>query len=166
MRGQGRLRVCVLLTALLASVTGVGAQTQGQKDGVSGQPADRAEQLARELLEVTGGSQLGVQVVHRMVGAMKRSNPAVPEEFWDEFVGEIDADALTELVIPIYTKNLTIEEMEAALRFYRTPEGQSILKKMPTIVQESMSTGQAWGETVAERVVERLRAWKTAHPDA
>lgn len=164
MKRQARIRVCVLLAAVLASVFGVSARAQ-TNDG-SKPPADRAEQLARELLEVTGGSKLGVQVVRQMVTTMRQSNPKIPDEFWDEFVSEIHADDLTELVIPIYTKNLTVEEMEAALRFYRTPEGQSILEKMPTIVRESMATGQAWGQAIAKRVIERLQVWKEAHPGA
>ena len=126
--------------------------------GASGQEsADATEAAARELLEASGGEQMGLQVMQQLLGSFKSTRPEVPQEFWDEFMKSVDPDELVELVVPIYVKHLTKEEMEAATAFYRTPEGAAILAKLPLIVQESMMVGQQWGGQLAEDVVKRLQ---------
>ena len=46
------------------------------------------------------------------------------EAFWREFEPEI---------IKIYSSNLTEEELQATIQYYKNPEVQSLLKKMPEI---------------------------------
>ena len=61
----------------------------------------------------------------------------------------------------VYARNLTIDEMKQLADFYRSPVGQTFLKKMPVIVQESMALGQRFGEEAAgelhDRMIEELR---------
>lgn len=61
----------------------------------------------------------------------------------------------------VYARNLTIDEMKQLADFYRSPVGQTFLKKMPVIVQESMVLGQRFGEEAAgelhDRMIEELR---------
>ncbi|MEM8963437.1 MAG: DUF2059 domain-containing protein [Acidobacteriota bacterium] len=116
-----------------------------------------AEDMARELLEISGSGELGVQMMHQMFDSYKASMPNVPAEFWDEVMNEVDASQLVELVVPIYVKHLTQEEMEAAIAFYKTPAGKAMLEKMPVIMQESMVAGQAWGQEINAQVQTRLK---------
>ena len=51
-----------------------------------GQEASREEVLARELLEVSGAGEMGLQVVQQMARSFSAANPDVPQEFWDRFV--------------------------------------------------------------------------------
>jgi hypothetical protein len=129
---------------------------------VAQQPADASaaekEALARELLAVSGAGDLGVQMMEQMVGALRPAAPDMPEEFWDRVFSEVDADELVELVVPIYIEHLTVEEMQAAIDFYETPEGQSLIEKMPVISQESFAVGQQWGMELAQRVMEEIEA--------
>lgn len=46
-------------------------------------------------------------------------------------------------VIEIYNKNFSEKEISDMLAFYKTESGQSILKKMPAVSQESMMMGQS-----------------------
>jgi hypothetical protein len=64
--------------------------------------------------------------------------------------------------VPIYVEHLTVEEMQAAIDFYETPEGQSLIEKMPVISQESFAVGQQWGMELAQRVMEEI---ETAQED-
>jgi len=117
------------------------------------------EQLARELLELSGAGDLGKQVMAQMVESFRGmdSEGSVPPEFWDEFLASVDSDELVELVVPIYVRHLTIEEMKAAIEFYSSPVGRSLIEKLPAISQESMVAGQAWGEQIGRELVERLQ---------
>lgn len=132
---------------------------------LAAQESAESERLARHLLDLTRAGELGLQVMTQMIDTLASSNPQVPAAFWDEFLAEIDPEGFVELSVPIYVEHLTVEEMEAAIAFYSTPEGQAILTKMPTIVQQAMQAGQAWGMEVGQRAMERLAAWKQAHPE-
>jgi hypothetical protein len=43
-----------------------------------------------------------------------------------------------EIIQNIYTKQLSEEEVQAYIRFLKSPEGQSINKKMPIILQQTV----------------------------
>jgi hypothetical protein len=60
----------------------------------SQEDAEREVQLAkaRQVLELSGGGTLGVQVIAQMLPALKQMAPQAPEEFWREFMAEVDPD--------------------------------------------------------------------------
>ena len=68
---------------------------------------------------------------------------------------------LLEDIAAIYARHFTVDEMRQLIAFYRTPLGQKFLDKMPTITQESMNAGQAFGQVLAgelqKRVIDELR---------
>jgi hypothetical protein len=51
---------------------------------------------------------------------------------------ELAWDKLEPLYIQVYQKSLTQEEVNGMLAFYKTPVGQSVIKKLPLVVQNSM----------------------------
>ena len=57
-------------------------------------------------------------------------------------------------MLDIYNKHFTEEEITAMLEFYRSETGQSILSKMPVVMQESMVTSQA----MAQRLMPEVQA--------
>ena len=118
--------------------------------------AAKKEELARELMELTGASRMGKQVMDQMLGSM-RNNPAMSSEFIDRFSAEIDADQLVEMVVPIYVEHLDVKTLKAAVKFYRTQEGRALIAKMPVIMQESMTVGQQWGAEMGRRVMQQLQ---------
>jgi hypothetical protein len=127
-------------------------------------PAGSPEELARRLIHLTGGGDLGKQVMTQMVGSFRQADPGVPEEFWDEFMASVDPRELEDLVVPIYVENLSVEEMSAAIDFYSSPAGRSIIRKLPVVLQESMAVGQRWGQELARKVTEKLTRYRETHP--
>lgn len=119
--------------------------------------AGEAEDVARELLEVTGSSEMGKQMMTQMVTAMKPSMPQVPQEFWDKFLEEANASDLVELVIPIYVKHLSVEDMKAAIAFYQSPAGKNFVAKQPVITQESFEVGQQWGLKLGTKIATEVQ---------
>jgi len=79
-------------------------------------------------------------------------------EWWDRFIAKVDYEGLNEIIVPIYAQNFTDEELDGIIDFYRTPVGQSVLTKMPTVVQDSLQAGQQWGLSLAQEVLEELEA--------
>lgn len=60
------------------------------------------------------------------------------------------------MIIPIYDKYYTADEINKLIEFYQKPLGKKLISVMPQIMQESMQTGQAWGEEVGKKVYKNL----------
>jgi hypothetical protein len=131
---------------------------------LAAEEVSREEALARELLAVTGGGEMGLQMMEQMIQSLAAGQPGMSQEFSERFLAEVDPTELDELLVPVYVKHLTAAEMEATLEFYRSPAGQSILQKMPLVMAESVRLGQQWGMEVAQRVVEKMEQEERAVP--
>jgi hypothetical protein len=155
------LRRAAIAVAILAvaSASGLAAQAAPAKES-------SAEELARQLIQLTGGGSLGKEVMSRMIDAYRAADPDVPQAFWDEFMAQVDPGQIEDLAVPIYVKNLSPGEMSAAIAFYSSPPGQSLVRKLPAIMRESMAAGQAWGQKLGREVAERLAEYRRVHPKA
>ena len=111
----------------------------------------------KKLLVVSGTGELGIQAMKNMVTMFRQSYGNVNEEFWNEFMKEASADELIELMIPIYDKYYTEEDITQLIAFYQSPLGKKMVQVLPGINQESMAAGQEWGKKLGEKVVNRLK---------
>lgn len=126
-------------------------------------PADDAAAVAkradiRKLLDTMHAGEVAAQSMQKMADAMKATNKELPPEFWDEFLKEATPEKLTEISVPVYEKNLTAQEVKAYLAFASTPDGASIMRKMPQITSEAMQAGQAWGQQLGMQIAQKLHA--------
>jgi len=124
-------------------------------------PVRSKEAAIRELLEISGAGKLGIQVMNQMIPALKQAIPDGSDEFWDRFMSKVNPNDLVDLVIPIYEKHLSLEELETVITFYKTPIGKKVLSEMPTIMNECMVAGQNWGMQIGERAIKELTAEKS-----
>ena len=65
---------------------------------------------------------------------------------------------LEEPVITIYDDNFSADEIKQLVAFYEGPVGRKIVIQLPQVMQQSVTTGQSWGQQVGARAVERIRA--------
>lgn len=140
---------------LVISLTGVmiGAQESPVIDAKhQAKPED-----IRKLLKATNGAQMGRQVVDRMIQILSKSTPNVPDSIWSEFQNSVDWDSLVSMLIPVYQRYLSKDDIKAMTQFYESKAGRHLIAAQPTILQESMSIGQKMGEEVMSRIVERLK---------
>jgi hypothetical protein len=93
----------------------------------------------------------------QLLGSFRQSNPAVPAKFWDDLRGELNAGQLTELVVPIYDRHLSHDDIKQVIAFYESPAGRKLISVQPQIVAESMKAGQDWGRAAAERILRRMK---------
>jgi len=110
----------------------------------------------KKLLELTGARQLSLQVARTLVKAFKDGGSTAPDEFWDEFLKEMDSDTLINMTVPVYEKYYSDKEIEQLIRFYQSDIGKKVVLVTPQIMQESMQLGQIWGKDIAEKLQERL----------
>ncbi len=108
------------------------------------------------------------EAMFSQINAMtKQANSALPNEIGDIIQDETMAarkesmPLLMDEMAAIYVRILTEEELDAMLAFYRSPAGQSMLKKMPEMMAETLPLSQRWGmalfQNLPSRVESRLR---------
>lgn len=67
---------------------------------------------------------------------------AAPTRFVNAMKNEFNWEKTRPMVIGIYRETFTVEEVIAMIEFHRTPEGQSIIEKMPKVMQQTMLENQ------------------------
>jgi uncharacterized protein len=149
-----------LLPAAFVVATSIFAQsvlTQPAVAQAPGVPPER-EALVREYLEVTNSDALAAQMLESMLPVFRDAYPSVPDTFFARLMGEVSSGNLSDFLIPVFAKNLTDQEMKAAIAYYRSPAGASMLRKMPVLMQEAQAAGATWGEQLGERIIRELEA--------
>lgn len=68
---------------------------------------------------------------------------------------QVAPEKLEPFVIDLYRRNFTQSELDASLQFYRTPAGASMLRKLPTLMQQILQRQQ---DQVQESIP-RIRKW-------
>jgi len=119
-------------------------------------PAEKAATI-RRLLALMGTVKLSQQMMTQMFSSMQTSMPQVPAEFWTKVHASMNANELIDLLIPIYSRHYTQQELNGLIAFYQTPLGQKVVSELPQISQESMAVGQQWGQQKAQEIVKEMQ---------
>ena len=151
------MRTALLLCLLLGSGAALAQQVAPEK---------RAE--IEHLLDSTGAVAIGQQMagffVKQLAQDIQRENPRVPKYVLDAVPEEVNTvfaealPALKELVIPLYDRHFSLEELRGLNAFYSSPLGRKTIAVMPALLNDSMSLGARWGRELGPRIAERLRA--------
>jgi uncharacterized protein len=126
------------------------------------QTSPEARAAAKELVETMRAADQMKTLVPMFMQQLK---PAIVQGR-DEVARDFDAimptllaamsarlDELLDAMGAVYAANFTVDELRQLTAFYRAPIGQKFLEKMPSIMQQSLSVGQKFGE----RIVGELR---------
>jgi hypothetical protein len=133
------------------------------------QEVSREKRAAIEhLMQVTNALALGQQLsgvfVSQLAPLVRSQNPGVPQHVIDAIPEEVNAvlaeslPAFKELVVVLYDKYFTLDELQGLGAFYSTPLGRKTIAVMPTVMEESVRTGMQWGRALGPRIAERIRA--------
>ena len=98
----------------------------------------------------------------QMITSLKPSFPDVPNEVWDRFAKKMNAEEVIDSMVAIYDRHFSLEDLQAAAAFYRTPSRQRLIKELPTVMSESMAIGKEWGKKKCAELIEELRAEQAA----
>jgi uncharacterized protein len=135
-------------------------------------PAQSPEALeaAKELMVAMRSVDNFKTIMPALMGALKpaivQDRPEVERDF-DALVpamlGAMTSrlDEIIDKVAAIYARNFTAAEIREVTAFYRGPTGQKFVQRLPSVMQESITVGQQFGQTIAgelqKRMIEELR---------
>lgn len=109
-----------------------------------------------KLMDMAGTKKIMEQMTVTLKETYKKNYADVDPKFWDEFFKEMSAD-LINMIVPIYDKHFTEEDIKGMIAFYETPAGKKMVEKLPMIMQESMTVGQEWGRQLGEKILARMK---------
>lgn len=143
--------ILVILALLLVCPAAPGEETA--------EPAPDKKDRIRHFLVLTDAKSNGYQSGLMMVDAMRKVNTELPDEAWDEILDLIVAhlDELIELMVPIYDRHFTAEEIEGLIAFYESPVGRKFIEEQPAVTQEAVMAGEQWGQRVVGEILPRLQ---------
>lgn len=109
-----------------------------------------SEQSIKQLIVETGAAEMGTMVFDQLLAQLKAAGATDAQI--TEVKKEFNVEQLVDLLVPVYQKQFTEEDVKAFLEFYQSPAGKKLVEKQPAIMQESMVIGQQWGMGIAQKI--------------
>ncbi len=109
------------------------------------QDQDGHTKAVKELFTMLDMNSLMTQSIDLMINAQAQQDPAMLEykdvmlEFFRKY---LSWESLEDDFIRIYKESLTEEEILEVIEFYKTPVGQKMLLKLPTLMKQGAQIGQ------------------------
>jgi uncharacterized protein len=101
---------------------------------------------------------------HQMVHEQVQKDPNLPPDFEeredkknDSMFNESFTNEIIDVMVPIYQKHFTKDEVDALIAFYATPTGQKYLKELPLITAESMQAASGIAQKMMAKATQRLQ---------
>jgi hypothetical protein len=136
MLNRSLLALCFLLCALPAS-----AQDEAATDSTV-----RAK--VHDLLVLTKTNETTQMYIDNVLATLEQQGST---SLLKAFRKDFTVEAMTEMIVDIYAKHFTAEEIDEIAAFYDSPFGQKYIALRPVITQETIAASQAW---VAEWIAE------------
>ena len=130
------------------------------------------EAAIRKLFEVQGTKTSMEQVISEMSANMKPtlSKMLPPGEyqdkliplFFEKFQSKLKTDDLLDLIVPIYDKHLSKEDIDGLAQFYQTPLGKKMTSVLPQVLVESQTAAMNMGQELGRKAMLEVLA---EHPE-
>jgi uncharacterized protein len=146
------------------------ASQQGPSANPSGAAKIDPEKEAdiRQLMDVAGTKAMAQQVMDATEKTLKplMMNSLPPgdyreklvDQFFQKFHSKADIQHLLDMVVPIYDKYLSDEEIKGLINFYKTPLGQKTLSVLPKLMGEMQAQGRDWGQNLGRESMQEVLA--------
>ncbi len=118
--------------------------------------SESKEDKIRRMMDITGSGDVGMMVFESLMQQYEAAFPDIPQDYWDEVATLFTADDLINLIVPIYDRHFTSDEIDQLIEFYESEIGTKLVERTPIITQESMIAGQQYGEQIGRQIMNKL----------
>jgi hypothetical protein len=126
-----------------------------QMFGPEAQATRRKQQKVRRLMALTGAEDTGRQMMDMMTSHFEQSS-SIPPGFLEKFREVARQESIVDLLVPVYMKHFSEEDLDAAITFHESPAGKRFLAVQPLVLQEAKEVGEQWGVRLAEKALRAL----------
>jgi uncharacterized protein len=143
---------------LAAAVTATAARAQS--------PAAEKVAAAKEMMQVAGVAKQFDEFMPVLIGQMAQSflalapdKATVIGEVFEQISVKFSArkGELIDQVATLYAAQLTLEELQGILAFYKSPLGVRFIAVQPQVAREAMVLGQRWGAEIGREIDMEVR---------
>lgn len=127
---------------------------------VFGQADKEYSKTLKKMFKVSGTEESYQTVIKQMFTMFRQQYSDVESDVWDDLEKEFSKTSLndlTEMLVPVYSKYMTLEDLQELIKFYETPVGKKFAKNSPLIMQESMQVGQQWGMKIGQDFEKKMK---------
>lgn len=126
-----------------------------QMFGPEAQATKRKQQKVRRLMALTGAEDTGQQMMDMMTSHFEKSS-SIPPGFMEKFREVAQQESIVDMLVPVYMKHFSEEDLDAAITFHESPAGRRFLAAQPRVMQEAKEVGEQWGVRLAEKALRAL----------
>jgi uncharacterized protein len=126
-----------------------------QMFGPEAQATQRKQQKVRRLMALTGAEDTGRQMMDMMTSHFSQAS-SIPPGFMEKFREVAEQESIVDLLVPVYMKHFSEEDLDAAITFHESPAGKRFLAAQPRVLQEAKEVGEQWGVQLAEKALRAL----------
>jgi hypothetical protein len=150
-------RALLIAVTMLTALSGV-ARTQA--------PDASRIAAAKQMMEVAGSAAQFDQVMplmsQQMSQAFKNIAPGNATEIDDVFRQLVPKfierkGELLDQIAALYATEMTLDELNAIVAFYKSPAGVKFAAVQPKILRDSMALGQRWGQKIGAEFADEAR---------
>ncbi|MDX6748136.1 DUF2059 domain-containing protein [Polaribacter sp. PL03] len=112
-----------------------------------------------KLLELDGTISNIKKIITQTIEYQKQSNSGISDNYWkalEKIVSKKSLEELKQIVIPIYSKNYTENEINNLITFYNSETGKLIIEKQPIIITELNLPLIQWSQNLGSYVIEEI----------
>lgn len=142
------------------------AQAAPAAPAAAPQPSAEHVAIARQVVELSGASSSFDGVIPAFIeqakGLFLPTNPDLGRQFNE--VGEVlkaefqpRVNELINGIAVAYAQRFTMEELGRIRAFYQSPDGQKLVRTIPSIMEETFGRSQQWSQAVTRDIVQRFR---------
>jgi len=128
--------------------------------GLNAQNTDQLfEDDIKLLFKLNGSQESYNNTFQTMFNQFRKMDTEISESDWNSIQAEMEANSLTELsdmLLPIYKRHLSHNDIKELLDFYRSPIGKKLAEKTPLMDSESMTIGVEWGRLIGEKIHNKI----------
>lgn len=151
MKISGRIQPAVLAISLLCLAASPAlAKTENAK-----------KKEIRKLLVLTGTKKMADQMTSQIFSSLRTAHPDLPEKFWKKVTKLSKLEGFMDQMVAIYDRHLDRKVIQAAIKFFKSPEGKKMVSVQPAITMESMRLGQTWGQKLAMEISKEIEKQKS-----
>lgn len=114
----------------------------------------------KKLFEVSGTKESYQTVIKQMFTMFKKQNSNIGSDVWNDLENEFSKTSLndlTEMLVPVYSKYMTLGDLQELINFFETPAGKKFAKNTPLITQESFQIGEQWGRKIGQDFKKKIK---------
>ena len=119
--------------------------TNSQEDNYKG--------LLTDFIKVQGQFETFNATIDQMTSMM---GVTLNEDEKVEFTNDV-MSSLIEMLVPVYQKHFTEQDLKDAIDLFKTPIGKKISEKSPIIAQESMQASMQWGMELSTKLQKYMK---------